>query len=63
MSESESYSSGNESDKPSTSKRIKLGNVAKHRAQKYRKEWEYMADFKGWLTEAKGKGKFLEFNF
>lgn len=54
------------SEEPSTSKKLKIDcdkTVTKHRVQKYRKEWESMAEFKGWLAEAKGRGKFFVFFF
>ncbi|KAJ8964622.1 hypothetical protein NQ317_012440 [Molorchus minor] len=58
---SSSSSSSSENDGPSTSKKLKNKNgsgkavVKHHRPQKYRKAWESMADFKGWLTEATGR--------
>nr|CAH7750005.1 unnamed protein product [Callosobruchus chinensis] len=56
-----SSSSSSENEGPSTSKRQKRPElasskvVAKHRAQKYRKAWESMADFNGWLAQATGR--------
>lgn len=39
-------------------KKIKRGESlkkAKHRVQKYRREWENSEEFKGWLTADNGK--------
>ncbi|CAG9832688.1 unnamed protein product [Diabrotica balteata] len=52
-----SPSSNSENESPSTCEQFKIIGkvVAKYRLQKYRKAWESLADYTGWLTEATGR--------